>query len=97
MYDYVKGHCCFLLHLSNSQQCMSDTHCSRKDVILEPNLKITTVVQWCLNASTWQQAGVTVINPFPLQACHYHNKATKPDAKTTHTSTVIITWPSNPQ
>lgn len=41
----------------------------------------TAVVLWCLNESMWQRAGVTVINPFPLQACHLHNKATIPDAK----------------
>lgn len=41
----------------------------------------TALVLWCLNVSMWQQAGVTVINPFPLQACHHHNKATIPDAK----------------
>lgn len=41
----------------------------------------TVVVLWCLNVSMWQHAGVTVINPFPPQACHLHNKATIPDAK----------------
>lgn len=41
----------------------------------------TALVLWCLNASKWQQGGVTVINPSPSHACHHHNKATKPDAK----------------
>lgn len=41
----------------------------------------TAAALWCLNESMWQQAGVTVINPFPPQACHLHNKATIPDAK----------------
>lgn len=36
---------------------------------------------WWLDVSLWQHAGVTVINPFPLQACHLHNRATIPDAK----------------
>lgn len=43
--------------------------------------RTTAVVLWCLNVSMWQQAGVTVINPFPPQTCHPHNKATIPDAK----------------
>lgn len=43
--------------------------------------RTAALVWWCLNVSMWQQAGVTVINPFPLQACHLHNKATIPDAK----------------
>lgn len=43
--------------------------------------RTTAVALWCLNVSIWQQAGVTVINPFPPQACHLHNKATIPDAK----------------
>lgn len=41
----------------------------------------TATVLWCLNVSLWQHAGVTVINPFSMQVCHLHNKATIPDAK----------------
>lgn len=43
--------------------------------------RAAAVVLWCLNVSMWQHAGVTVINPFPPQSCHLHNKATIPDAK----------------
>lgn len=50
-------------------------------LFLQLLFRTTAVVLWCLNVSMWQQAGVTVINPFPPQACHLHNKATIPDAK----------------
>ena len=50
-------------------------------LFLEALFRTTAVVLWCLNVSMWQHAGVTVINPFPPQACHLHNKATIPDAK----------------
>lgn len=50
-------------------------------VFLRLHSRTTAVVLWCLNVSMWQHTGVTVINPFPLQACLLHNKATIPDAK----------------
>lgn len=50
-------------------------------LFLQLLLTSIAVVLWCLNVSMWQQGGVTVINPFPPQACHLHNKATIPDAK----------------
>lgn len=50
-------------------------------VMVEMMLFLQLLLLWWLNVSVWQRAGVTVINPFPLQACHLHNRATIPDAK----------------